>query len=349
MEHIAIDLGGKESQICVRDTHSNIVLEKRWPTRELSEFLKGRPRARVVLETCAESFAVADHALAAGHEVCVVPAMLVRSLGVGSRRIKTDRRDAQILSEVSCRIQLPSVHIRSAEGRALQSQCAMREGLVQARTQLINTVRGWLRQQLIRVRSGMTETFAERVQEAFAAAQRELPSFVATQLQAIAALSENVRAATQALEKWAKSNGIASRLMSVPGVGPQTAAQFVASIDNVERYKDAHALESFLGLTPSEHSSSERQSRGGITKAGPRRMRWLLMECAWCLMYRYPKDPMAQWAHGIAERRGKCIAVTALARKLAGVLYALWRDGTMYHPQKRERFDVATGEVACVA
>jgi hypothetical protein len=46
----------------------------------------------VVIETCSEAFSVADAALGVGHEVRVVSATLVRSLGVGARRLKTDRR-----------------------------------------------------------------------------------------------------------------------------------------------------------------------------------------------------------------------------------------------------------------
>jgi len=51
----------------------------------------GTPKSRVIVETCAEAFGVADAALALGHEVRVVSATLVRTLGVGARRTKTDR------------------------------------------------------------------------------------------------------------------------------------------------------------------------------------------------------------------------------------------------------------------
>ncbi len=84
MEHLAIDLGGRKSQVCVRNPDGAIVLEKVVETKLLPEFLKTRPHSRVVLETCAEALKVADAALAAGHEVRVVPATLVRQLGVGS-------------------------------------------------------------------------------------------------------------------------------------------------------------------------------------------------------------------------------------------------------------------------
>src|SRR5262245_39084496 len=98
MEHVAIDLGGRESQICVRDCEGAVVKERRWPTGDLRRFLTERPKSRGIVETCAEAFAIADIALELGHEVRVVPATLVRSLGVGARGSKTDRRDAQILA-----------------------------------------------------------------------------------------------------------------------------------------------------------------------------------------------------------------------------------------------------------
>src|SRR5690242_19544905 len=130
MDHIAIDLGGRESQVCVRTIDGVVVEEQRCRTGALAAYLARRSPSRVVLETCSEAFAVADSAIAAGHQVRVVPATLVRSLGVGARGIKTDRRDAQVLSEVSCRIDLPSVHIPSAEARQVKAMCTMRDSLV---------------------------------------------------------------------------------------------------------------------------------------------------------------------------------------------------------------------------
>jgi len=102
MEHVAIDLGGMESQVCVRTHSGEIVQERKLATAGIGAYLKQRPRSRVILETCAEAFKIADAAIEADHDVRVVPATLVRSLGVGARGIKTDRRDAQVLSEVFC-------------------------------------------------------------------------------------------------------------------------------------------------------------------------------------------------------------------------------------------------------
>jgi transposase len=130
MQHVAIDLGGKESQVCVRAAEGQILLERRLATTSLKKFLQQQPHSRIVLETCAEAFRIADFAMSCKHEVRVVPATLVRTLGVGARRIKTDRRDAQVLSEVSCRINLPSVHVPTDIARTRRSMCGMREELV---------------------------------------------------------------------------------------------------------------------------------------------------------------------------------------------------------------------------
>jgi len=108
-------------------------------------------------------------------------------------------------------------------------------------------------------------------------------------------------------------------------------------------------VEAYLGLVPREWSSSEVQRRGHITKAGHSRMRWLLVEAAWRLAThkkRPETQPLRDWADRIARRRGKRIAIVALARKLSGVLYAMWRDGLPYDPAKLGNAQVAKTEHA---
>jgi transposase len=252
MEHIAIDLGGRESQICVRAADGQVVEEKRCATKGLKKYLASRPKSRVIVETCSEAFGIADIAVAAGHEVRVVPATLVRVLGVGARGTKTDRRDAQILSEVSCRIELPSVHVPAQESRRKKSMCGMRDSLVRARTQLSNCIRGWLRAQGHRIRSGTIETFPMRVRQAVS----DLPAFVLRQLELVDEVSVKILAAEKELADEARADPTCRRLMTVPGVGPNTAVRFAASIDEITRFKGAHKVEAYLGLVPGENSSS---------------------------------------------------------------------------------------------
>ena len=332
MEHLAIDLGGRESQICVRRSDGQIVEERRCRTAALPAYLATRPPSRVVVETCSEACGIADAALSVGHEVRVVPATLVRSRGVGARGLKTDRRDAQVLSEVSCRIDLPSVHVPSRQARQRKTQCGMREALVGARTKLINTVRGWLRTEGRRPRGGDVTTFPARVRVLYA--DTTLPTYVERQLRMIESLNQEMSHADRELAAAAKADPIARRLMTVPGVGPSTSIRFVAALDEIGRFRSAHAVESYLGLVPGENSSAERQRRTRITKAGPTALRWCLVQAAWAARRARRKDPMHRWADEVEKRRGKRVAVLALARKLAGILFAIWRDGTVYEPRR---------------
>lgn len=337
MQHIAIDLGGKESQVCVRGTEGQVLHEGKILTGSIKTFLKKQPPSRVVLETCAEAFGVADAVLSCQHEVRVVPATLVRSLGVGARRIKTDRRDAQVLSEVSCRIDLPSVHIPTELARQRRSMCGAREELVAVRTALVNCVRGWARTQLLKLRSGVTTTLTRRVRDAALKRSEGLPEYVERLLKVVDSLNEQLALADRELEQLAAQDALCQRLMSVPCIGPVTSMRFVAAIDDISRFPNAHAVQSFLGLTPGESSSSERRQRTGITKAGPAPVRRALTQAAWNLRRYRPLDPISQWAAQIELRRGKFVATIAVARKLAGVLYALWRDGSRYEAKHSTR------------
>lgn len=329
MDHIAVDLGSRESQLCVRGSDGAMLEERRYPTGMLGQYLATRPKSRVVVETCSEAFGVADVAVAAGHEVRVVPATLVRSLGVGARRTKTDRRDAQILSEVSCRIDLPSVHIPTRLSRERKAMCSMRDALVRSRTQVSNCVRGWLRTQGVRLASGSFPTFAARVR----AQLPSVPPHVARQLEMVEALTHAITAAERDLARQAKADPTCRRLMTAPGVGPNTALRFVAALDAIDRFPTAHKVEAYLGLVPGEHSSAQKQRRTGITKAGSPALRHTLVQAAWAAQRCRRTDPLQRWARAVQRRRGKRVAAVAVARKLAGLLYALWRDGTTYAPE----------------
>jgi transposase len=334
MDHVAIDLGGRESQICVRRADGTVVEQRRLRTGELPAYLQGRAMSRVIVETCSEAFWVADAAAAAGHQVRVVPATLAPTLGIGARRIKTDRRDAQVLSEVSCRIDLPSVHVPSPAARAAKSLCGMRDGLVRSRTLLVNTVRGWLRTQGRRLATGAVLSFGPRVREALGEA---LPGYVDRQLQMIEHLHAAIAAADREVRTLAEGEPLARRLMTVPGVGPVTAVRFVAAIDDRTRFSGAHAVESYVGLVAGQDSSGDRTRHLGITKAGSPALRWCLVQAAHCAKRTLPAGPLRDWVDAVEHRRGRQVAVVALARKLTGILYALWRDGTRYDPLRTNR------------
>jgi transposase len=336
MQHVAIDLGLRESQVCVRDEQGQIIDEKRMPTLRLQKYLTKRPQSRVIVETSAEAFCIADAALALGHEVRVVPATLVRALGVGERGIKTDQRDARKLSEVSTRVDLPSVHVPSQLSRERKALCNSRKALIKVRTLLRNHARGHLRKQALAL-PAHSKNFAVRMRESLLSSPEGMPSHIEWILTSIEHVEQELGHADEALQQIADNDPLCQRLMSIPGVGPLIAVRFVAVVDKVSRFHSAHELMSYVGLTPGEDSSASRKRRTGITKAGACDLRFALVQGAWSLLRSKRNDPLHVWARSIRDRRNARIAVVAVARKLVGLLFALWRDGSSYDASQAAR------------
>ena len=120
----------------------------------------------------------------------------------------------------------------------------------------------------------------------------------------------------------------------MPGIGLIVATTYRAFIDRHERFGHAGQVSAAIGVVPREDSSAERRHRGHITKAGPRELRSLLIQAAW-VCWRTPRSATLRgWVDRLAARRGKRIAVVALARRLSRILFAIWRDATTFDAAK---------------
>jgi transposase len=173
-------------------------------------------------------------------------------------------------------------------------------------------------------------TFTHRIREHVGQKKALTPTYVERVLIAIETLSVQIHEADEELEAVAKSDAACKLLMTAPGIGPTASVRLAAAIDDVKRFPNAHKLESYLGMTPGENSSSTRKRRTGLTKAGPPKVRWAMLQSAWVARRYYADHPLVAWSFEVEKRRGKKVAVIALARRLVGVLYAMWRDQKPY-------------------
>jgi transposase len=178
------------------------------------------------------------------------------------------------------------------------------------------------------------DTFPAQVRQLLLAQPQGVPAHLERVLQVLESLNAQLKDADRELVELAEQDALCKRLMTVPGVGPLIATRFVAVVDQPERFESSHRLMSYIGLTPGEKSSSLRSHRTSITKAGASDLRSALVQGSWSMMLARKDEPMVQWALAIAARRNKQVAVVALARKLVGVLWSLWRDGTAYDSKK---------------
>ncbi len=164
----------------------------------------------------------------------------------------------------------------------------------------------------------------------------DLPADLARTLaplqQTLEALTARVAEIDRRIRTTVQDDAVVTRLQSVPGVGPVVAVTFRATVDRIDRFREAGQVSALAGLVPREDSSGERRQRGHITKTGSRELRSLLIQAAWACWRSRSSGALRVWAEQLAARRGRRIAVVALARRLSRLLFAIWRDGSTFEP-----------------
>jgi transposase len=335
MEYGAIDLHKKESQIRIVTNSGEIIDQRIATTRDgFTHVFWGRRRMRILVEASTESEWVAQHLEQLGHEVVVADPNYAPMYGHRSRRIKTDRRDVAALAEACQHGTYRLAHRQSARQRAVQDQLNVRQELTQTRTRAICLARAMTRAAGLRIRSGQAETFLTRL------AALELPISMKTTLtplrRVIELLDDELACADEQFASMVAADPVVKRLTTLPGIGPITASAFVAALDAASRFERAGQVTSYLGLVPREHSSGETQRRGRVLRSAHPQVQSLLVQAAWRVSR--SSDPstanLRTWAQAIARRRGKKIAMVALARRIARTLFAMWRDEADYQPRR---------------
>ena len=340
MEYGAIDLHLRRSQIRIEDEHGTVLVARRIDTTRMGfeRVFGGRARMRILIESATESEWVAQCLEGLGHEVIVADPNYAPMYGQRNRRVKTDTRDVTALC-AACRTGTyrPASRVSAAQ-RARRQELRVRRHVVRVRTQTISLIRSLVRQEGLRVPRGSSDTILARLDRI------ALPPALTGTLAPLRAVLHQVQATLETIEERVEEVALhdapAQRLMTAPGVGPIVALTYLAVLDTPTRFGgDARRASAFLGLVPSEDSSGERHHKGRITKTGPPELRSLLIQASWGIWRGRSPDGEAlrTWAHALAARRGRRIAIVALARRLSRILFAMWRDETEFTSRGRAR------------
>jgi transposase len=231
---------------------------------------------------------------------------------------------------------VPVAHVLSPERRVLRVQLSVRGELVELRARQVTLLRGLARAAGVLVASSSTDNFLQKLQQAPIddATRALMAPLVAT----LTVAQEQLAAVDHEIAQVAKKDPIIRLCATAPGVALIVSATFVSVIDEAKRFRNAHAVSAYLGLVPSENTTGGKRRLGSITKQGNTHARSKLVQSAWQILRAGDADdPLRRWADSVAKTRGKKIAAVALARRLAGVLWAMWRDGTVYDPGLQAR------------
>jgi transposase len=326
MENCGFDVGKQSSHFCIVDVGRRVLKEGRVRNKEkaLKGAFGGMEPMRFVLEASGKSFWLADQLRRLGHQAVVVDPG--RTKAIGAARIKHDRLDARVLAELGQADLLAAVDQPSQELRLSRMPVTVRAGLVRARAQLINAVRSVADSEGVGIPGAMAANFTVATEHVAADMPEAMRVALRPMLDAIDGLSSAIVECDQAIQATAASDPIMQLLQTCPGVGPISAAAFAQVIRDPKRFSSGRAVGAYLGLVPSLYASGKTYHQGSITKCGNRHARWLLCMAGNALLRTKRDTALKRWGEKLALRLGRKKAIVALARKLAAVLWAMWRD-----------------------
>ena len=344
MKHyVGLDVSLKEVSICVVDADGVVVAEAKVSTEPalIVSWIEERIGTveRIVHESGPLSIWLTRELARLGAPVVCIDARAAHK-ALSARMNKSDRADAEALAQLARTGWYREVHIKSKSSDRLRLLLGARERMIRIRRDIEGQARGVLKTYGIRLGTvGQSRNRAGFRDQLRAAASGD--AMFETVAASLIAVHDVACAEAAAIEDEllaiARDSELARRLMTVPGVGPIVALNFIATVDDAGRFARATDVGAYLGLTPRRYQSGEIDYSGRISKRGDGAMRALLFEAATVLITRVRRfSPLKSWAVRLAARKGFKKAAVATARKIAVVMLRLWRDGTTFAWTKEE-------------
>lgn len=248
---------------------------------------------------------------------------------------KTDKVDARKLAELARGDLLPrKVHVVEGHVRELRELVGARHTLQSKRVALMNTLRGYLKQEGQR----LPEKFFGRTDWQAALAQLQVG---ASTRQIVASFKAGIEALAKAEgELTRRIVAIADRrielLESIPSIGELSARVLLGALDDAKRFDTKKGVAKYGALSPRIYQSGDVVHLGRINRDGRQEVRRVLLQCAHTLArMRSPgARPLRAFYERVLQRRGKKIAIVALARKLLTTAYGVLKSGAVYDPAK---------------
>ena len=242
-------------------------------------------------------------------------------------RQKNDRRDAELILDLMLHEEFPRLHRPAVQSREVMRMLRYRQKLIKMRTMSKNSLQalalqsGLARRSRLFTREGKHELSIALMSPAM---QWQRDHW----WQLLQSLNEQLQETMGWLKTHAQGDVKVARLRTHPGIGLLTALCLVHTLQPVDRFRNTRKVAAYGGFDPLERSSAERKCFLGISKAGSRILRHLVVEAA-NVAVRSDED-LKRFYKRLAERRGRPKAKVAVARKLLIRAYIMLRDEIDY-------------------
>ena len=328
---IELDIAKQVFQVHGADPAGRVVFRKRLTRGKLLAFFATQPLCTVAMEACAGAHHWAREIGRLGHTVRLIPPSYVKPF---VKRQKNDAADAEAICEAAQRPTMRFVPVKDEEQQANGVLFRTRDLLVQQRTQCINALRGHLAEYGHVFPQGITQ--ADNLKAQVENVDVALPEAARSVLKVLVTTFEKLKSQIESLDaeigRRSKTNPVARRLMTIPGIGPIAATAITALVPAAESFRCGRDFAAWLGLTPLQRSTGGKQKLGAVSQRGERTIRRLLILGASAVVRHASmrKKPAGTWLDQMLGRKPKMLVTVALANKIARVVWALLVKGGIY-------------------
>ncbi len=247
-------------------------------------------------------------------------------------RQKNDRRDAELILDLMIHNEFPRLHRPAVQSREVLRMLRYRQKLIKLRTMSKNSL------QAIALQAGLAKgsrLFTKSGQQALrTAAMSPVMQWQCEHwVQLLEPLNKQLLETMVWCKAQSKGDESLTRLRTHPGIGLLTSLCLLHTLQPVSRFRNSRKVAAYAGFDPVERSSAERKCFLGISKAGSRLLRYLLVEAAQTAVRK--DEDLKRFYKRLAERRGRPKAKVAAARKLLIRAYIMLRDEIDYAEFRR--------------
>ena len=326
---VGIDLAKNVFAVQGVDDNGKAVLVKPKVSREqLLPLMAQLPPCVIGMEACSGAHHWARQFRPHGHTIRLMAPKFVTPYRMSGKRGKNDAADAAAICEAVTRPNMRFVPVKEEHQQIILCLHRTRQGFVEERTATYNRLRGLL--------SEFGIVLPQKVaclRREIGAHLEDLPGYanqcVGDLLAHADQLDARIETYDRIIAKAARDDARSKRLMTLPGIGPNTASAMLASIGGGHDFKNGRQVAAWIGLTPGQYSSGGKARLGRITKAGDNYLRSLLVMGARAVLSGLgeKQDRFSRWARNLLERRGYWRAVVAIAAKNARLAWAVLKYG----------------------